>query len=579
VTEDVPAWRRGAVFAAATLASVGLLLVSRGKWSDALIDSGNVWIIPDTIARGELLYRDVVYWFGPFTPYVHGSLFRVFGSSYSTLILAGVIGSIGTLAALFYALGRVAPRSEALFWTALAIPALVFMPNSGGAILGMGYRMWHAATFGLLAVAVVSRPAVGRPWWNTALAGALAGLAGLCRTEWGLLTLLATGLAVFHREENRRKAWLDELRMAGAFLVVFGGTFGFFALAAGWESFVRDAPVVLANLPAETRSHVAVAGLSAWRDGIWTLVYSAATWLGLFFVVEILALRRADPQRARRRLPWLSAVLVLLALAAWRGAAHSGGLIWSAAPLVCAASCLVGLRMGRKPAASALIGFGSLGLLLSHRRLFFIQDAAYVGPPLLFALVCAAGLCAIAVERERDGPTRAKSRAGVAVAVLLLAAVAFGIRLFDYGRDDRVPIAGTAGLLSARPDMARDIEGLSAAIRADSSENEGLVVFPEGEVLNFLSGRRNPLRHKLYLPGYLNVRNEGEILHELEMSAPAAVVVWRRTRGEYGAGTFGVDYGLRIRRWIGENYDRRSFRRTASPNPSEFEYYVLRRSK
>jgi hypothetical protein len=575
----VPAWWRGGVFAAATLASVGLFLVSRGKWSDALIDSGNVWIVPDTIARGELLYRDVVYWFGPFTPYVHGFLFRMFGSSYSTLVLAGVIGSLGALAALFFALGRVAPRSEALLWTALAIPALVFMPNSGGAILGMGYRIWHAATFGLLAIAVVSRPPEERRWWNAALGGVLAALAGLCRTEWGLVTLLGTGLAVFIGGEDRRKVWLDELRVAGAFLVVFGGTFGIFALAAGWESFVRDAPVVLANLPAETRSHVAVAGLSAWRDGIWTLVYSAATWLGLFFVVEILALRRADPQRARRRLPWLSFVLVLFALAAWRGAGYSGGLIWSAAPLICAASCLVGLRLRRQPAASALVGFGSLGLLLSHRRLFFIQDAAYVGPPLLFALVCAAGLCSIAVARERDGPSRARLRVGIAVTVLLLAAVAFGIRLFGYGRDDRVPLAGTARLLSARPDMARDIEGLSAAIRADSRGTQGLVVFPEGEVLNFLSRRRNPLRHKLYLPGYLNARNEGEILQELEMSAPAAVVIWRRTRGEYGAGTFGVDYGLRIRRWIAENYDRRSFRRTTSPDTSEFEYYVRRHSK
>ena len=107
------------------LASAGLFLVSRGKWSDAIIDSGREWIVPDALARGELLYRDVVYWFGPFTPYLHAGFFRLFGSSFATLVLAGVVGSVGVLAALFFALRTVTERREAALWTALAVPALL----------------------------------------------------------------------------------------------------------------------------------------------------------------------------------------------------------------------------------------------------------------------------------------------------------------------------------------------------------------------------------------------------------------------------------------------------------------------
>jgi hypothetical protein len=555
--------------------TVGLYLVSRGRWSDALVDSGNVWIIPFTIARGELLYRDVVYWFGPFTPYFHGAIFRILGSSFSTLAVAGVLGSIATLAALFYALRRVASRSEALLWSALAIPALVFMPNSGGAVLGMGYRMWHAATFALLAVAVLVGPVEQRRGRYALLAGGLAGLAGLCRTEWGLLALLAAALVVFRREGDRRRVWKGALLLAGGFLLVFGGVFLLFGITAGWRAFFWDAPVLLFNLPAETRAHLA-AGSSAWRDGVWTLLYSAAMWLAAFFLMEIVALRRADPSRARRRLPWLAALLVLFAAAASGGGALSGGLIWSAAPLVCAVSCLLGLRAGRAPSATALFGFGMLGLLLSHRRPFFIGDGPYVGPPLLFAFVCAAGLCSMAVAREKDAAARERLRVGVAVFLVLLIGVAFAARLVEYGRDERVAIGGTAGFLTARPELAGEIEDLGAAIRASSREEEGLVVFPEGEVLNYLSGRRNPIRHKLYLPGYLNAGNEREILTELENAAPAAVVVWRRALGEYGAGSFGDDYGREIRRWIGRNYERKPFRANATAGSLLFEYYARR---
>lgn len=133
-------------------------------------------------------------------------------------------------------------------------------------------------------------------------------------------------------------------------------------------------------------------------------------------------------------------------------------------------------------------------------------------------------------------------RTEVDVLLVLLIGLAFAARLVEYGADDRVPIGGTAGLLSARPELAREIEELDAAIRADSEARNGLVVFPEGEILNFLSGRRNPLRDKLYLPGHLNAENEGEILGELQRAAPAAVVIWRRALGEYGAGSFGEDY-------------------------------------
>ena len=564
--------------AALLLATTALFVVSRGKWSDALIDSGNVWIIPFTISRGELLYRDVVYWFGPFTPYFHGMIFRIFGPSFSTLVFAGVLGSIATIASLYYAIRRVASRTEALLWSALAIPALIFMPNSGGAVLGMGYRIWHAATFALLAVAVLVGPAEERRGRRALLAGGLAGFAGLCRTEWGLVTLLVTGLVAFREQGSRRRTWRVEFAVAAGFLLVFGGVFLLFGVTAGWRSLVQDAPVLLLNLPVETRAHAAFSGTSGWPDGVWTLLYSAAMWLAVFPLVEIIALRGLDPSRARRRLPLLAALLAIFAAAAFGGGALSGGLVWSAAPLVCAISCFVAVRSGRTPSANALFGFAMLGLLLSHRPFFFIEDGPYVGPPLLFALICAAGLSSIAIARERDAAAREKLHRGIALLVALLIGFAFAARLVEYGRDQRVAIRGTAGFLTARPELAREIEDLGMAIRARSSESEGLVVFPEGEVLNFLSGRRNPIRHKLYLPGYVNTRNEREIVAELQAAAPAVVVIWRRALGEYGAGSFGEDYGREIRRWIGLNYEREPFRANAGARSSLFECYVRRAS-
>src|SRR5262249_19187405 len=80
-----PRVRRAAAAALVLAAAVVLFAVSRGRWSDPLIDSGREWIVPDALASGGLLYRDVVYWFGPFTPYFQAAFLRVLGSGMGPL--------------------------------------------------------------------------------------------------------------------------------------------------------------------------------------------------------------------------------------------------------------------------------------------------------------------------------------------------------------------------------------------------------------------------------------------------------------------------------------------------------------
>lgn len=542
--------RRGAVGATAlAAATAALYLVSRGKWSDAIIDSGREWIVPDALARGELLYRDVVYWFGPLTPYAHAAAFRLFGSSYRSLVLAGILGAAGAMGCLFVALRRVSGRVEAAFWTALAIPALVFMPNAGGAILGMGYRMWHAAAFSLLAIAAASR--LERPWIRTTGAGALAALAGLCRTEWGLAALSAAALTL-GLSASRPRGLRPFAAMLGGFAVTFGSVWAFFFLRAGWRPLVLEQPVFLWNVPEETRAHVGLAGLAAWRTGLWNVLYSGCAWLGLYLAVRLVVLKSDGSGRSGRRLTWLAGVLVLAAVAAALGGA-SGPVVFAGAPVFCAAALVEGWRRRPLPEACALAGFGWMGLVSSHRRFFFIDDGPYVAPPLLLAFACAAGLAGLGIEALAP-PFRRRFDLALRGVLGILVVIAFGERCRSYAEDERVAIAGTDGMLSERPEVARQVEELAATIRNGTRPGEGLVVIPEGEILNYLADRPNPLRHKLYLPGYLSADNEADIVAELSRTRPFAIVLWFRTTGEYGPGSFGGGYGRDLAARIRSSY-------------------------
>ncbi len=548
---------RPAAFLLVVAGSVALFLVSRGLWSDPLIDSGREWIVPDALSRGELLYRDVAYWFGPLTPYLHAAFFSALGSSFTTLVVAGCVGAAAALAALYLALRRVTEGSpgQALLWTALAIPALVFMPNAGGAILGMGFRIWHAATCGLLAIVLASRAESRGQDLAAVAAGALAALSGLCRTEWGLAAFSAAALVLLR--VRPRTAFRNLAMAASGFVLVFGGVWGFFLLRIGWTG-LADQPVFLWNIPPETRGHVGLAGLRSWRSGVWNLLYSAAVWLGIAAAIALVALGRGEtpPRREafRRRALTLGAALAVAAICAAMGAVP-GPVLFGAAPLVCLAGLVAGWREGAGSAGgAALAGLGWMGLLSSHRRFFFLDDAPYVAPPLLFAFACAGALVARAAAREESPAARERLSSAFAASVGAIVVFAFAGRIAGYASESagRVAIRGTGGMLSARPELARRIEDVAAAIRRDAPSEAGLAVFPEGELLNFLSGRPNPLRQKLYLPGYLDDASEPEIVAGLERTRPA-VVRWLRPTGEYARGLFGSDYGRRVAAWIEEN--------------------------
>jgi len=566
-----PAGRRLAFAGAGALAAAtaALWIVSRGKWSDALIDSGREWIVPDALSRGELLYRDVVYWFGPLTPYLHAAWLRVFGSSFSTLVIAGTLESAAMLVALFAALRLVASRLEAALWTLLAIPLVVFM--LGGVLVGMAYR--HAATFALLALTLACRSRISHRRSTLAFAGVLCGMTGLCRTEWGIAAISAAGLGILVSGRLRARAWRDALLLAGTALLTFGLVIAGFVSAAGFRPVIQEGHLLLTGVPAETRRFVlAFSGIGNWRAGIANVLYSAGLWLSVFLLVRLLTVGRTDRGRLTADLKSLAVVLSLLGILALLDGA-SGAILWSGAPVLCALAVFLGVRRTRGRTSAVLVSFGSMGLVMSYRRILHSGDSWYFGAPLLFACVSGAALVRLALASDRTRAPRVLLQKGLELALGIMIFLAFAMRLFQYGNDSRVAIAGTDGFLSARPELASSIEKLAAAVRRETRDGSGLAVFPEGEILNYLSGRPNPCHHKMSLPGYLTRDNEGEFLDELNRARPAAIVVWRRLTAEYGPAFFGEDYGENIRAWIEANYQLRT---TSGGHHPEVSLYLAR---
>jgi hypothetical protein len=92
-------------------------------------------------------------------------------------------------------------------------------------------------------------------------------------------------------------------------------------------------------------------------------------------------------------------------------------------------------------------------------------------------------------------------------------------------------------------------------VKQCTPQSASLLVFPEGNGINYLSGRFCPMRYDNYLPNILNTVGEDKIVRELNEHPSDFVVLVHRNTYEHGYRKFGFDYGMQIVAWINCNYE------------------------
>ena len=137
-------------------------------------------------------------------------------------------------------------------------------------------------------------------------------------------------------------------------------------------------------------------------------------------------------------------------------------------------------------------------------------------------------------------------RAGATIAIALIlidVTVTAGILAHRYRTRYQTPIVTSSGTMIAEHDVGQAWNEALAFIAARTQPSDFVAVMPEGTSLDFMSGRRNPLREEIVTPGYLDGPNEARAIGQLEASGAPLVLITNRATKEFGgANAFGRDY-------------------------------------
>jgi len=241
-------------------------------WLDPIIDTGRDLYIPEQLARGAKLYRDIRYQYPPLAPY----LLTLIGRSLAAYTAFGIAQSAVIAAALWVSLRRntVAAAVATLFFVALSFCGA----STWGANFIFPYT--YAATIGM-AFLMIALAALVHERVPIAFAALL--LASWCKVEYAMAVVIVLMVVAITRRATPRQI--------GAFIAAWVASAAFVGLLFRDTKWLSD-NVFASALTAGARAkhfYSFVAGTATWRD---QALITLASLAGIVAVVLLLRMNR-----------------------------------------------------------------------------------------------------------------------------------------------------------------------------------------------------------------------------------------------------------------------------------------------
>jgi hypothetical protein len=568
------------------LAFLALSLWSWRKWPDILVDFGRELYVPWQLSTGKVLYRDIAYFNGPFSPYLNALWFHLFGVSITTIAVCNLaILALSTV--MIYRLFHDACdrlTATACCGTFLCVFGFAQLADIGNYNFVSPYS--HELTHGLaLSIGMIFCLALYfkrcRPP-RVFLAGFLLGLVFLTKMEVFLAAFAAAGLGLvtlclIEPESRRQTVFAAFWGIAGWGLAI-GMGIGFLAsqmpfgvavhgIAGAWESVARtdvtrnlfymrsmglDQPI--ARLLILIRASAAVLFLilataaadAALKLPARTKVVAMTASVG-FLVVSTFLKRSTNPwmENGWLPVPWL---LV-------------GGVL-PFATLALPAALALARRITKQDhrllplVIWSVFAFVLMGKIILSPRLFHYGFALAM-PAALALVACVLHFLPHALQRIHGGGDVFRR---FALAMLIADAI-FLLKISNGYYSSKNLAVGSGGdailtLPSKADPRGAAVAEVLARIDAVIPSQASFVVLPEGVMLNYLSRRINPTPYVTFMPPELSIFGERNILMAMQQHPPDFVLLVPKDTSEYGVAPFGVDpnYGMEIMEWVKQEY-------------------------
>lgn len=585
------------------------------KWPDLLADFGRELYIPWQLTLGKTLYTDIAYFNGPLSPYLNSLWFRLFGVSFTTLIIVNLV-ILALITALIYTIFRDACDR----FTAIIVSITFLCIFSFGQYLPWGnynfvspyfHEMTHGIGFAVGMIFFFARYVRYRQLYLITLAGLCLGLVFLTKAEIFLAAAAAaaTGLGLLEISGRSlgRRTGVASLAFAAGALVPIALFIAFLSVRMPAMQALRGVVgtwvPLLTSRVASNHFYQHSMGLSDPGSNLLRMAQISAGIVLLAGAVVAADIMRGL-QKTRMTIAVLSVLLGVVALFAKQMLAPdllTGQLlvplllIGPSLPLfsLAVAIAIITVYIRRRTESHiavrllpltmwAVLSFVLLGKIILSSRLAHYGFALAM-PATILLVALSVGLIP-EVLRKLCGGGDLFRKVSVAMVLLDISFYLIGSHVF-YSRKDYVVGSDNDAIITYGPqwDLAGSVVTRTLQrIQLLMPPAATFVVLPEGVMLNYLSRRSNPTPYINFMPPELTIFGEAVILESFKAYPPDFILLTHRPIAEdYGIEFFGADpgYGRQIMEWVESYYvtEERIEERIIGESGQPFGIKILRR--
>jgi len=235
-----------------------MALRSWRAWGDPVIDFPQQLYIAWRIAAGEVLYRDIQYFYGPFSQLFNGALFYTFGPGYFVVSMANLFLAAVISLLIYLIVWRAFDWASGLIAALAFVLIHMFNPYSCFSFLApYSHEATHGTFFLLVIIALSAKTSGPRDHRIWILLGLASGLIVFTKPEFILASALIIGANIFiDRRSSSDFFWKSFIGLLGGISIPFLCVFAYFTIA-GKFSLIDAFRAIFASINPTLSIHLA----------------------------------------------------------------------------------------------------------------------------------------------------------------------------------------------------------------------------------------------------------------------------------------------------------------------------------
>lgn len=573
------------ISATVSLASY-IAIISWRKWPDILIDFGRELYIPWQLAQGAVLYQDIAYFNGPFSPYLNSIIFKIFGYDLSPIIICNLVIALSIALLLFYTFKKIADilNSTVIICVFLSIFAFsqYLIIGNFNFITPYSHELTHGIFISIWTIfCFLSYFERRTPFWLVNI-GISIGLTFLTKPEVFLAIFISIAVGFFWLIIIERPSYHQNIKTFSILTISFlSPIFFFWGFLNENVSMERSIFFILSPYFNLFKSSLYSSPYYLWVTGTNTplanfkkLTFSLfwiALGFSLFVISPLFVLKNIRNNKLKMLVTLLIFLIFLFSIPYFRTPYLINLIPWMdllrPLPLFAIGIILFTSIRLRYYLSSKRI---SLNILFIHvfawfsfillLKIFLKATVYHYG----FALAMPATLLSIYIMMSyltnRVGEYFQNHFATRLFSILMIIVFSFvhvdlssslyKLKAFKVGDGQNKMVTWIPEVSEKGPIFNQALESIESIIKKEQT----FIALPEGVMLNFLTKRKNPTPYINFMPPELIIFGEDEIVDSFKRYSPDFFIFIDKDTSVYGYKYFGKDYGTKIYQWVLVNY-------------------------